>query len=296
MKIAFLIINWNAGDFLKKCIESIIKNCSLEKEIWVVDNNSNDNSLQLIDNISSDLHIMRNNENLGFSKANNKALKQINTEFCVFLNPDTLVLSGSIETLISCIQKYPGAAIVAPLLINFDNTIQESYGRFPSFSVEIARFLALNKVIRNIKQKVVKPKPPFPVKVDWVFGACFLGRVHPIRALGGFDDTYFMYSEDLELCYRLYKNKWEVWFHPGCSIMHYSSLSADKKWSQIDKYYAKYDGYYKFLYSSKGKFRTNLLTLIIIMDLIKKYLLNYHSDAAYHLYYRNAIKYHLKRL
>lgn len=268
----------------------------MEKEIWVIDNNSNDDSLQLIENISFDLRIIRNNENLGFSKANNKALKQINTEFCAFLNPDTLVPSGSIEALVSCIQEHPKAAIVAPLLINFDNTIQESHGRFPSFPVEIARFLALNILIRNVKQKAFKSKPSSPMKVDWVFGACFLARVHPIRALGGFDDAYFMYSEDLELCYRLHKNKWEVWFHPGCSILHYSSLSADKKWSKIDKYYAKYDGYYKFLYAANGKFRTNMLTVVFIMDLIKKYFLNYQSDEAYHLYYRSAIKYHLKRL
>jgi GT2 family glycosyltransferase len=296
MKISFLIVNWNAGEYLKQCIESILNNCTLELEICIVDNNSTDNSMEAIESLAQSITIIKNNENAGFSRANNKGLRSIHTDYCVLLNPDTLISKGSIETLVAFMNEHPHAAIVAPRLINADSSIQESYGRFPSIPVETARFLSLNKAVRFLRNKFSTRADAVPLKVDWVFGACFLGRIEPIRSIGGFDETFFMYSEDLELCYRLRKHHWEIWFHPDAIITHYSSVSADKKWTSIEKYYAKYDGFYKFLYSTRGRVSTNMLTLIFILDLMKKFLQHYQSDPAYHAYYRNAVRYQLKQL
>ncbi len=293
MFVSFIIVNYNSGKYLRDCLSSIVRNCCVDKEIWVVDNASTDNSIELINDYLDWINLIENNKNLGFSAANNIALKNINTEYCLFLNPDTLISSGSVERLLEFILDKDRAAIVAPRLVNFDLSLQESYGHFPSIIIEIARLLSLNKLRRRLRKFFYHTLPEAPIEVDWVFGACFLGRTSALKEIGGFNESFFMYSEDLELCYRLRMQNWQIWYHPYSIVQHFSSISADSEWSSIEKYYHKYKGYYNFLYSAYPKIKVKILSLIMIADLIKKYFL---GEGIKREFFKKALSYHWQYL
>lgn len=297
MNISFLIINWNAGEYLLNCIESIKKNCTFSKEIWIIDNNSNDNSIELIKKNHDDVNIIINEENIGFAKANNIGLKEIKTSYCLLLNPDVILLPNCIEQLVDLMESKPKAAIVAPRLIYSDNRIQESYGHFPSIITETVHLLSINKIFHFIRRIFLNKNFNKSICVDWVFGACFLAKSEALNQINGFDESFFMYSEDLDLCHRLHNNNWEIWFHPTATVMHYSSLSADKKWNSIEKYINKYNGFYNYLIKHHSKFAIKCFSVILIFDIIKKYIFNSHKiyKNSPH-FYRQAINYHLKKL
>lgn len=297
VSLSFIIVNWNAGDYLLSCIDSIKRNCMFPKEIWIIDNNSTDNSIELIKKIHNDVNIIINEKNLGFAKANNIGLKEIKTPYCMLLNPDVVLLPNCIEQLVDIIESKPKAAIAAPHLVYSDNTTQESYGHFPSIITEAARLLSINKILRSLKRIFLKKHLDKPFRVDWVFGACFLAKLQALMQINGFDESFFMYSEDLDLCHRLHNNNWEIWFHPSTSVIHYSSLSADKKWNKIEKYINKYDGFYNYLIKYHNKFAMKCFSLIFIAHLIKKYIFNNHEiyKNSPH-FYKKAIHYHFNKL
>jgi GT2 family glycosyltransferase len=295
MKISFLIVNWNAGEYLLKCLQSIQENFTFEKVIWIVDNNSTDISLELVKKNYPEANIIANSENLGYAKANNIGLKKIKTNYCVLLNPDVIILPGSIEKLIDLMETKPKAAIATPHLIYYDKTTQESYGHFPSVVIEFIRFLGINKIWHFLRKQFKLKNAEQPIIVDWAFGACFLARMNALNQIKGFDESYFMYSEDLDLCRRLHDNGWEIWFHPSSIVMHYSSLSADKKWNSIEKYINKYNGFYNYLEKYHNKLALKCFSVIFILDLVKKLILFQNNKNTFN-YYKRAISYQIKKL
>jgi GT2 family glycosyltransferase len=226
---------------LKNCIDSIIKfppNLSeSEFDVTVVDNNSTDGSGELIEKNYlkyNYIKLIRNDSNKGFSHANNIAIKESNSKYFLLLNSDTEIYENSIDGLIKFFEesrkKGINIGIAGPKIINSDGSVQLSCRRFPSFlNAAIYTILAGikpdNRFSRNYKLADVDRSMPF--EVDWVSGSAMMINGKALKVTGIFDENYFMYVEDVDLCYRMWKKGFKVYYYPLVKILHHVGGSTE---------------------------------------------------------------------
>jgi GT2 family glycosyltransferase len=233
--LSVIIVSFNSRNYLKNCIDSIIKfPPSLgenEFEVIIVDNNSNDGSVDFIEKNYSQysfIRLIKNEANMGFSHANNLAIKNSNSGYYLLLNSDTEVYENSISGLIEFfeISKREGKKIgvVGPKIINPDGSLQLSCRRFPSF-INAAFYTILagikpdNRFSRRYKLADADRSRPF--EVDWVSGSAMMISGDAIRQIGLFDENYFMYVEDVDICYRMWQSGFKVYYYPLVKILHH---------------------------------------------------------------------------
>jgi len=239
--ISIIIVSFNSEDYLKNCIESIIKFPpdlnENEYEVIIVDNNSTDGSVTLVEKNYlkySFVKLIKNDANMGFSYANNLAIKNSNSRYYLLLNSDTEVYENSINGLIGFFEKLKkdniNIGIAGPQIINSDGTVQLSCRRFPSF-VNAAFYTILagikpdNRFSRKYKLMDVDRSQPF--EVDWVSGSAMMISDEAIKHSGMFDENYFMYVEDVDICYRMWNNQFKVYYYPHVKILHHIAGSTD---------------------------------------------------------------------
>lgn len=228
--LSILIINWNTKELLLNCLTSIYRNLSkLNFEVWVVDNNSNDGSVPIIQANFPGVNLITNSENLGFAKANNMAIRESNSKYILLLNPDTLILNDSIKKLIQFMDDHPQAIAVGCKLLNEDYSWQRfSAGQFPTLKRIVNHFFFFDRLfpgnrffsglyLQNSREEIQE--------IDWVSGACMLVRREPLEQIGLLNENFFMYFEDMEWCFRFKKNNWQIFFMPEVSILHYHAKS-----------------------------------------------------------------------
>jgi len=277
--LSIIIISYNTKELLKECIESIIKNSKTPKlqnskhqalgasyEIIVVDNNSKDGSVKMLNNLklkikNLKLKIIVNNDNLGFSKAVNQGIKRSRGRYILLLNSDIKVLPGTIEELISFAQKRKDAGVVAPKLLNKDGkTSQASCYRLPTIRGALKEYWFGKK---GSYEKYL-PRGGNPVRVEAVIGAAMLIPKTTIDVVGLFDEKYFMYFEDLDYCHRISQNGLTVYYLPQRRVIHHHGASGKKMPSRVSHYLVK---------SSKkfnGFLKYNLIFIIIKLSRLKK--------------------------
>ena len=219
--VSIIIVNWNAAELLQKCLQSILLHVkALRYEIIVADNASVDHSVALVRNSFPDVLLIQNSENLGFAIANNRALKLASGKFVLFLNPDTEFIEEFDSKIFSLFED-ESVGVVGCKLLNSDFTLQASAARFPSPLVSLFGWHAL----RFAKQA------NSPVSVDWIMGAFMILRYTTAEELSGFDDRYFMYSEDMDLCFRLKRQGKKTIYYPEFSIVHHYNQSGKLFWN-----------------------------------------------------------------
>lgn len=225
MDISFIILNYRSGKLVKNCINSLIDSqVKLKYEIIIIDNNSNDPYWPKLKKLYPTATFVENKKNGGYGYGNNQGIKIAQGKYIVILNPDIFVLPGAMETMYDFMEKNPSCAIVGPKLLNVDGSPQQTYGRFPDWYLPFYRRSLLGKTqkgqqwldnyfygYKNFNQ---------PTKVDWVFGACLFMRKDDILKVGGFDERYFMYIEDTDLCHQVADIGKEVYYLPQASIIH----------------------------------------------------------------------------
>lgn len=213
--ISIIIVNFNTGKFIFRCIDSISKFLLKDKEIVVVDNNSNDGSLEKL-KIRKDIRLVENNENLGFAKAVNRGLQIAKGDFIFILNPDTELTKDSVGYLFEFARQNKEVGIVAPKLLNPDGSVQPSCYHDPTLLAAFREYFA------DIKGAFSKYAPPGsePVKVDSVVGAAMFLSRRVIDKVGMFDERYFMYFEDLDYCRRIRNKGFNVYYLPRSKIYH----------------------------------------------------------------------------
>lgn len=225
MNISFIILNYRSGRLVKNCINSLIDSqVKLSYEIIIADNNSNDPYWPKLKLLFPQAVFLENKKNGGYGYGNNQAMKIAKGKYIVILNPDIFVLPNTMQTLYDFMEKTPNCAIVAPKLLNADGTTQQTYGRFPDWHLPFYRrsFLGstdkgrawLNNYFYNHKTFTEA------TKVDWVFGACLFMRKDDILKVGGFDERYFMYIEDTDLCHQVTTIGKDVYYLPQASLIH----------------------------------------------------------------------------
>lgn len=233
--IAAVIINYNTCQELQACLGSI--NPEDASEVVVVDNNSSDGSVEMVRSKYPWVTLLANKTNLGYGAAANQAIGNSTARYVLLLNSDTRLQPGSLKALGHYLDQHPRAAIVGPRLEGSDGTLQASCYPFPT---PLDTFLENSTCAiffgRHIRRYVPGIRGLYwrtwshdsPRIVPWLKGAALAIRREAFNAVGGFDESFFMYFEDADLCYRLGKVGWEVHFAPVTTVVHLGGASTEK--------------------------------------------------------------------
>jgi GT2 family glycosyltransferase len=212
--ISIIIVNYNRKDFTVQCLRSLERiKVSVPIETIVVDNASTDGSVEIIRYEFPHIIVLPQNLNGGFGKANNIGSRAAHGDYLYFLNNDTLFQQDSITPLKEFMDIHMTAGIVAPMLLNSDLTYQHSYGKFPSLINEL-RTKRDTALFKNI------PKDWSPRRVDWVSFAAVMIRRSAFEKVYGFDERYFMYFEDADLCFRLHNAGYQSFYCAEYPLIH----------------------------------------------------------------------------
>ena len=232
MKISVVIVNYNVKYYVGQCIDSVRRALrGIDSEIIVVDNHSRDGSVDYLSKIEG-VRIIESGHNLGFSKANNIAIRQSTAEYVLMLNPDTIVAEDAIRMIIDFADSHPQAGGIGVRMHNdWGTTARESRRGLPSPMTSFYKIIGLSKRLpqhRKFGRYYMGWLPwDSPSRIEVVSGACFLVRRKALDEVGLMDEDYFMYGEDIDLSYRLLKGGWENWFVPA-DIIHYKGESTQK--------------------------------------------------------------------
>lgn len=290
--LSIIIISYNTKEITKNCLESILKETNLKKlplEVIVVDNNSKDGSGKMLqefkkkyENKNLKITLLLEKENLGFSKANNKAVKKAQSDYILLLNSDIIVLDKAIERLYEYFKKNEKKCdFVGGKLLNKDLSPQPSCG--PYYSLPII-FGAL--FLKGDSWGLTRYSPNKPKKVDWISGACILTKKQTFLELGGFDEKIFMYMEEIDFFYRAKKKGLTVCFYPKAKFIHLESASSKKRIFPILQVYKGFLYLYKKHHSKVSLFLVKILlklkaNIAIFIGKItnNKYLIHTYEEA-----------------
>ncbi len=220
-----IIVNWNAGSLLKECLRSLSVlelGAVYVRRVFVVDNASTDASLDGVESLGLPLEIIRNAENRGFAAACNQAAALAKSEYLLFLNPDTEVSKGSLEEPIAFLSKEPHFAICGIQLLDSSGRIARSCARFPSAASMLCHSVGLNKVAPQFFRSYFMEDWGHDESraVDHVMGAFFLVRRSVFMRLGGFDERFFVYLEDLDFSLRAKRAGYATYYLTEASAYH----------------------------------------------------------------------------
>jgi len=265
-----IIVNFNAGGFLRDAVESVLRSPSVA-HVYVVDNASADESLNLLPRDQSDrLTIIRNGANLGFAAGCNIGLKQATASNILILNPDCQVCDGAIERLITILRSADRIGMVGPHLLNPDGSEQAGgRRRLPAPSLVLSRAAAALGLRKFLPVQLPDfllhqdPLPSSPAEVEAISGACMVARREMITDIGPFDEQYFLHVEDLDWCMRADRVGWKILFVPDAKVMHRKGVSSEGQPLTVEYY--KHKGMVRFYGKLLGETRSRwLLTLVAV--------------------------------
>ncbi|HZU79415.1 MAG TPA: glycosyltransferase family 2 protein [Acidimicrobiales bacterium] len=225
--VGAVVVNHDAGDTLLRCIASL-RHEGVD-ELVVVDNASTDGSADRLVHADEGVQLVRAGANLGYGRAANRGMRLLGTPFVLVANPDLLVHEGALARLAAVLEADPTLAIAGPKLLNEDGSRYPSARRFPSWTdaaghALLGTWIPDNPFSRRYRMSDLEASEVTPV--DWVSGACFLARAEVLRELGGFDERYFMYMEDVDLCWRARLAGHGVVHVPDAVVTHLQGLST----------------------------------------------------------------------
>jgi GT2 family glycosyltransferase len=218
------IVNYNHKEFILRCLGSIYS-CSdgLDLDIYVVDNHSSDGSVDMIRRSYPDVNLIMNGENRGFAKGNNQVLRIFQSRYCLITNPDIIILPGTLQEMVSFMDSNSDAGIIGCKLLNTDRSLQYSCRRYPTIITLLSRGLLVDSLFpkRNISKKYLMMDVSHDgiIPVNWLTGCCLMVRKETIQQIGLMDENYFLYFEDVDLCYRV-NQKWKVYYLSHVQMIH----------------------------------------------------------------------------
>ena len=232
--ISVIIVNYNVKEFLEQAIRSVYRSAgALEIELFVVDNNSVDGSVEMVHARFPEVHLIANEENTGFSTANNQAIQLAKGRHLFILNPDTIVQEDTLTTLVEFLDAHPKAGAVGCKILNPDGTFApESRRSFPTPAVAFYRMTGLSRLFPKSRTfgryNLSYLSPDEAAEVDALSGSCMVVRAKAVEQAGMFDEDFFMYGEDLDWCYRIQQAGWTIHYTPDTQIIHYKGESTKK--------------------------------------------------------------------
>lgn len=294
--ISIIIVNFNSGDLLLNCLESVEKYTKeLTYELIVVDNNSRDDSIQKIENkFNEKLTVIKNKENRGFGKANNQGLKIAKGDYILFLNNDTIFIENTLKILLDylrneyLINNENRKVLIAPRLLNEDRSIQKSVYSFQtlwlSFTTYFFLYLLFPKSKYFNKYYLMNKGIVSTTEVEIVTGAFMLFNKKDIIELNGFDEDFFFYGEDNDLCKRFTDCGGKILYYPHSNLLHLKGGTAKTKWFHeknhirsmlilFNRHYSYFSKFFGILFFFLGNFFRGIIFLVLSLFTFKiKYL------------------------
>lgn len=228
MKLSIIIVTWKVKDKLRANLEALSRLAvDFDWEVFVVDNNSKDGTVEMVQENFPSVKLIVNQENLGFAKANNQCLKQATGDFILLLNPDMKVGSDTLKNLVSWLEKNPQAWVTGGKLIDENNKIIINVRHFPQFSDQLAIILKLPHIFPGIVNKYLAKDFDYakPAQVDSVRGSFFAMRRECVEKVGLLDERFFVWFEEVDYCRRVYDAGGEVWYTPEAVCVDYVGQS-----------------------------------------------------------------------
>lgn len=265
------IVNFNAGDHLLRCLESLRKiSKELPFEVWIIDNASTDKSIdQAIDKFP-EFKYLKNDENLGFGKAHNLVMKNAKTPYILTLNPDTIIPSGTIKFMYEFMENNPSIGVSSCKVEKENGKIDKASHRgFPTLWASFLYIVFKNDKLYHLTDRNMN----IPHEVDSVVGAFMFLRKSVLEKIGYFDEDYFLYGEDIDLCFRIKQGGFLVMYVPEVKIIHTKGISSgikehsqstsrasiDTRNSSIDHFYETMIIFYKKHYAKNHPSLLNYL-------------------------------------
>ena len=276
MKLSVIIVNYNVRPYLTACLDSVQRALEgIESEVFVVDNHSDDDSVEVINRNYTWVHLINNRENLGFSKANNIAIRQAQGEYILLLNPDTVVAEETLKGVIDFMDQHPKAGGAGVRMHNADGTLApESRRAIPT------PFVAARKMLGFTKRYYMSYLSwDAPAQIEVVSGAFMLLRHKAIYEVGMLDEDFFMYGEDIDLSYRLLQGGWQNWYLPY-DIVHYKGQSTSKSdfryvhvfYQAMLIFFHKHYSHLSFFFSLPVKVAIYFRASLALVDIVRKKL------------------------
>ncbi len=263
MDLSIIIVSWNVKDLLRECLTSILENRGdLQLEIFVVDNASSDGSVEMVKQEFGDkVVLVANSENLGFSKANNQAIKRSRGRYVLLLNPDMRVLPNTLPDMVKFMDDHKEAGVAGCHLIDINNKTVPHVRKFPTILDQGSIVLKLPHIFSTILDKYLMKDFNYngvePVAVDSIRGSFFMIRREVIEKIGGLDERYFIWFEEVDYCHSVIKAGWKVIYNPLAKCIDHVGQSFKKRdsyWKQKQftksmlQYFQKWEPWYKWMW------------------------------------------------
>ena len=263
--VSVIIVSYNVKRYVTHCIETVLCSDYIgEKEIIVVDNNSFDETSQYLRETFPEIKLIENHKNVGFGKAVNHAAETATGEYLLILNPDTILQENTISTFVNYLKTHSEVGLIGPKIINPDGTLQLTCKRsFPTLSVALPKLLGFSKIFPQTKwagkYNLTYLDPNKIHSVDAVSGSCIFIRKTLFHEIDGFDEQFFLFGEDLDLCYRMKQKGHEIHYVPSTQILHYKGESV--KFAPYDSRSAFYNAMILFYKKHFSKSQNTLFRI-----------------------------------
>lgn len=228
MDLSVIIVNWNTRDLLIRCLESLLPTLDgIRHEIIVVDNDSEDGSVEALRERFPRVILIVNDQNVGFARANNQAFLQARGKYLLLLNSDLMVSENAVPEAMRFLDETPKAAAAGIQLFFPDGKKQNSFDSFPTISTEILNKSLLRMLFpRRFPSKDQEYTEPLPV--DIIIGAFFLVRKEIVDTVGPFDESFFLFMEEADWCLRMHRAGWLLYHLPHVTAVHHHGASKRK--------------------------------------------------------------------
>ena len=276
MKLSIVIVSYNVCRFVAQCLDSVQKASSdLDVEVFVVDNASSDDTVSYVSQHYPWAKLIANEENLGFSRANNIAIRQAQGDYVLLLNPDTIVAESTLRECVAFMDVHPQAGGLGVRMHNADGSLApESRRAIPSPWVSMLKMLGFTK--RYYMSHLSWDEPG---RIEVVSGAFFMIRKTALDEVGLLDEDFFMYGEDIDLSYRLLKGGWENWYHPS-DIVHFKGESTQKSsfryvhvfYQAMLIFFRKHYGHQSIFFTVPVKLAIYFRAALALIDIIRQKL------------------------
>jgi N-acetylglucosaminyl-diphospho-decaprenol L-rhamnosyltransferase len=253
VKLSIVILCWNDLKLIGNCLQSIYSGThSTEFEVIVSDNGSSDTSVEFIRANFPQVRVLENAANLRFSKGNNVGIEISTGEYVLILNPDTIIHDGALDRLIEFADRHPEAGGFGCRVLNTDGSYQGPARPFPTIWREWLAALYLRPLgylsDAFISDKYVRWHGETERAIDWQSGCCVLVRADLLKQIGGFDERFYYYYEDVDLCHRIWDAGYPILYTPAATITHLGGQSSSGRFPipfELDKYRNRYRYFYK---------------------------------------------------
>ena len=249
IKVSVVIVNWNTRELLKQCLKSVYAETSVPAEIFVVDNASGDGSAEMVRANFPRVCLIANSDNKGFAAANNQAINRTQGQYVLLLNPDTKVLGAAIDKLAAYLDDEETVGACTGKLLNGDGSLQKNVGNFYSFWSTLFENRILPAILPNskflAKRLVAFWDHATSRDIDWARGAVLLVRKKVLDRIGFLDERFYIYGEEIDLCWRIKQYGWRIIYLPEAEIIHYGKASSSQRRKEM--FIQNYKSFYLFL-------------------------------------------------